>query len=74
MNPRTLRETYEDVLMALPGVVGVGSECVESEEYLVIYTDVAVEEVEARLPEALKGAPIRLKYLGSVEAQGREED
>ena len=64
-----LRTEYEDALLRIEGVVGVGIVVdAEGTPRLQVLTDVAADEVEPRLPAALLGEVVLLR-VGRIDAQ-----
>lgn len=65
-----IRAQHEDVLMTIPGVVGLGTGiCKSGKECLKIYTSVPADQVRGSLPEGLKNIEFELEYVGDIKAQ-----
>ncbi len=66
----SIRAEYEALLMAIPGVVLVGTGLGADEKpCLMIGTSRPVDEVREQLPEEIFQVPVELNYLGDIEAQ-----
>lgn len=59
-----VRARYEETLMAIPGVVGVGVEAGR----ILVYTSQPREEVASRVPSRLEGYDVGLEFVGEIEA------
>lgn len=65
-----LRARFEQQLMNIEGVVLVSTSIDDAgQPGLLIGTSVPVDEVRDKLPGALSGANVILKYVGDISAQ-----
>jgi hypothetical protein len=65
-----LRDRFEQQLMNIDGVVLVSTSIDDDgAPCLLIGTSVPVDEVRGKLPKALTGANLILRYVGDISAQ-----
>jgi hypothetical protein len=66
-----VQERYQDALMEIPGVTGVGIG--QSEEtgqpIIEVYLEQATIELEQTIPQALESTPVKIIVTGPIEAR-----
>ncbi len=65
-----IRIRHETDIIAIPGVVGVGTGiCKSGNECLKIYTSVPGDQVRIRLPGELNQIEFELEFVGDIKAE-----
>ncbi len=66
-----VQERYQDALMEIPGVAGVGTgQSEETAQPIVeVYLEQATIELEQTIPQALESIPVKIVVTGPVEAR-----
>lgn len=66
---RAIQEKYEDQLMSVPGVVGVGiGEC-DGEPCLKVFVEEKTPDLEGQIPVQLEGFTVEIEVTGPVHIQ-----
>lgn len=58
---------YEDELMAVPGVVGVGiGEC-KAKACIIVFIQYRTAQIDREIPETLDGYPVQIEVTGPIK-------
>lgn len=63
-----VQEKYQDQLMAIPGVVGVGIGAVDGKPVIQVLVIKKTPELEQQLPKMLEGYPVVIVETGRIRA------